>query len=110
MDQAHGNIYADLGESSAGEIFRDLLTAPHFKIERIVSMGQATPPGEWLDQDRAEWVILLAGTAALLFEGDAALHPMKQGDYLLIPPHHRHRVEWTAQDEPTVWLAVHYDS
>jgi cupin 2 domain-containing protein len=25
-----------------------------------------------------------------------------------IAPHCRHRVEWTAPDEPTIWLALHY--
>ena len=28
------------------------------------------------------------------------------GDYIEIPPHVRHRVEWTDADWPTVWLAV----
>jgi cupin 2 domain-containing protein len=30
------------------------------------------------------------------------------GDYLHIPAHLRHRVEWTAENEVTVWLAVHH--
>jgi cupin 2 domain-containing protein len=29
------------------------------------------------------------------------------GDYLLIPARTRHRVEWTALDKETLWLAVH---
>jgi cupin 2 domain-containing protein len=28
-------------------------------------------------------------------------------DYVEIPPHVRHRVEWTDAGAPTVWLAVH---
>ena len=103
----HGNIYANL-EQSGGETFLDLLNANHLRIERIVSTGQATAPGEWLDQDRAEWVILLRGAAGLLFEGDAQPRLIKAGDYVNIPAHTRHRVEWTAQDEPTIWLAMHY--
>jgi cupin 2 domain-containing protein len=37
-------------------------------------------------------------------------HPveMKPGDFLNIPAHRRHRVEWTTPGEPTIWLAVHY--
>jgi cupin 2 domain-containing protein len=33
---------------------------------------------------------------------------MKVGDWINIPAHQRHRVEWTSPDEPTVWLAVFY--
>ena len=33
---------------------------------------------------------------------------MGPGDYVNIPAHKRHRVEWTTPDAPTVWLAVHY--
>jgi cupin 2 domain-containing protein len=84
-----------------------LLATPHLRIERIVSTGQASPPGHWYDQDRVEWVILLRGSAAILFEGESAPRLLAPGDYLLIPAHARHRVEWTASDRPTVWLAVH---
>ena len=31
---------------------------------------------------------------------------MNPGDFVKIPAHTRHRVEWTTQDEATVWLAV----
>jgi len=31
-----------------------------------------------------------------------------QFDYINIPAHQKHRVEWTTSDEPTVWLAVFY--
>jgi cupin 2 domain-containing protein len=33
---------------------------------------------------------------------------LSPGDYLHIPAHQQHRVEWTSPDEPTVWLAVHF--
>jgi len=33
---------------------------------------------------------------------------LKPGDHVSIPAHCRHRVEWTATGEPTIWLAVHY--
>ena len=88
----------------AAERFEDLLTRPGVRIERIVSTGQSTPPGEWLEQAWDEWVLLIAGGAGLTLEGDPALalHP---GDHLLIPAPRRHRVDWT--ETPTVWLAVH---
>ncbi len=53
-------------------------------------------------------MILLAGAAGLLIEGEAAPRRLKPGDYVELPPHVRHRVEWTDPDRPTVWLAVHW--
>ncbi len=50
---------------------------------------------------------MLAGSAGLLIEGEDAPRILTPGDYLEIPPHARHRVEWTDADRPTVWLAVH---
>ena len=78
------------------------------RIERIVSTGQASPPGFWYDQDEHEWVLLLAGRAGLLFEGEASPRLLEAGDQVLIPAHVRHRVEWTAKDEHTIWLAAFY--
>jgi len=53
------------------EIPEALLDTQHLKLERILSAGQRTPPGEWYDQNTNEWVILLSGGAGLLFEGEA---------------------------------------
>ena len=90
----------------AGERFENLLIRPGVRIERIVSSGQSTPPGEWLDQAWDEWVLLVAGRAGLTLEGEASA-TLEPGDHLLIPAHRHHRVEWT--DTPTVWLAIHLD-
>jgi len=103
-----GNIFDDLQASPESERFRELLAAPGVRVERIVSLGQATPAGEWLDQDRGEYVLMLAGSAALLFEDEREPRVLRPGDWLDIPPHRRHRVEWTDRAQPTVWLAVHY--
>ncbi len=102
------NLFADLAASRDAEQFTDLLATSGLRLERIVSLGQATPPGEWLDQDRAEWVILLRGAARLSFEGENDVRELKPGDYVTLPAHCRHRVEWTTPDEPTIWLALHY--
>lgn len=77
------------------------------RLERILSTGQSTSPGQWYDQDGDEWVVLLSGSAGLLVEGAKEISIMRPGDYLLIPPHTRHRVEWTEAGRETVWLAVH---
>jgi cupin 2 domain-containing protein len=108
MSASPANVYADLAASREAEQFIDLLVAPGLRLERIVSLAQATPPGEWLDQPQAEWVILLRGAARLLFEGEASARDLKPGDFVNISAHCRHRVDWTTPDEPTIWLALHY--
>ncbi len=101
-----GSLFADLPTRADQEDIEVLAALPGVRIERIVSTGQASPPGFWFDQDWTEWV-LLAGSAGLLIEGEDAPRILAPGDYLEILPQARHRVEWTAPDQPTVWLAVH---
>lgn len=90
------------------EIYGTLLKTGHFRLERIVSAGQSTPPGVWFDDETNEWVILLRGSAGLLLEGEKQEAIMGPGDYVHIPAHKRHRVEWTDRKQKTVWLALHY--
>ena len=71
-------------------------------------MNNASPPGFWYDQAQHEWIAVLAGSAGLLFEGEVEPRILRAGDFLNIPAHARHRVEWTDADQPTVWLAIHY--
>jgi cupin 2 domain-containing protein len=108
MTAATPNVFADLEGDPTVEQFVELLSRPGVKIERIVSHGQASPPGFWYDQDWAEWVLVLRGSAGLLFEGDEISRPLRPGDHVHIAAHRRHRVEWTDAHEPTVWLAVHF--
>ena len=102
------NLLADLPAKLDEEEFTELLSAPHIRIERIVSTGQASPPDFWYDQAWAEWVLVLAGSAGLRFEGEAEPRILRPGDYVHIPAHARHRVDWTDAGQPTVWLAVHH--
>jgi cupin 2 domain-containing protein len=102
------NIFRPLNTPTKNEVFEKLLNTSHFRLERIVSTGQATPPGEWYDQEQDEWVILLSGSAGLLFETENSIQVLHPGDYVHIPAHQRHRVEWTDSSQPTVWLALHY--
>jgi len=101
------NIFADLPVEVDCEHFETLLECVNFKLERIVSHGQATTEGEWYDQGHDEWVILLKGSAGLLIEGEDEIRQLMPGDYLFLPAHLRHRVEWTHAEGETVWLALH---
>ncbi len=102
-----GNLFADLAARTAEETFVPLAQGKRFRLERIVSTGHASPPDAWYDQADDEWVVLLRGRAALRY-ADGGVLEMAPGDHVLIPAHVRHRVEWTAADEPTVWLGLHF--
>lgn len=100
----HGNLLTGLPAGQRDEVFEPLLQTDAACIERIVSNGQASPPGFWYDQPDDEWVMLAAGSAELLFDDDTRL-AMRTGDWVTIPARRRHRVESSSAD--AVWLAVH---
>ena len=103
------NLLRDVPSSLPHELVETLLESDAFRLERIVSLAHTTPPGEWYDQERHEWVVLLTGRAGLRFADRDELVEMRPGDHLVIAAHRRHRVEWTDASRPTIWLALHYD-
>jgi cupin 2 domain-containing protein len=100
------NLFANLPDKADEERLDDLLKRRGVRLERIVSTGQASPPDFWYDQDWDEWVVVMAGSAGLTIAGEAEM-TLRPGDYVFLPAHTRHRVEWTDADTPTVWLALH---
>jgi cupin 2 domain-containing protein len=102
------NLFSETPSELRDEISETVLKTDCLTLERIISSGQATPPGQWYDQETHEWVILLKGRAGLLFEGEEEIRILQPGDYVHIPAHRRHRVEWTEVGQTTVWLALHY--
>jgi cupin 2 domain-containing protein len=100
------NLFHDLPLHLPAEVVTSLLESPDVRIERIVSHGHSSPRDFWYDQQQAEWVVVLKGAARIEF-ADRMLE-MQPGDFVEIPAHTRHRVDWTTPDEPTIWLAVHY--
>ena len=102
------NIFASVPSAAPHEQLTALLAAANTRLERIVSHAHASADGFWYDQEWAEWVIVLKGSAGLHFEGEDAPRVLNPGDYVDIPAHARHRVVWTDPKEPTVWLALHY--
>ena len=103
-----GNIFESASGNAPGEQLTALLTTTNLRLERIVSHAHASPEGFWYDQEWAEWVIVLKGSAGLHVERESAPRVLKAGDYVDIPARARHRVAWTDATEPTVWLALHY--
>jgi cupin 2 domain-containing protein len=103
------NLLRDLPDAGIGEVSDTILAPPGLRIERIVSLGQTSPPGFWYDQKQAEWVLLLAGAARLRFADEEAERTLGPGDWVHIAAHRRHRVAWTDPEHPTVWLAVFHE-
>ena len=100
------NIFKNIPDSLPQELMEVLLSEGGIKIERIISKGHRTPENEWYDQDTHEWVVVIKGSAGLKVEGEADI-VLKPGDYVYLPAHKKHRVEWTDEKSETLWLAVH---
>jgi len=102
------NIFSNIPSAISKEIFKTIVTTDALKIERIISKGHVSPKDFWYDQPNSEWVIVLQGHAKLRFRENDEVIELFLGDHLNIPPHVKHRVEWTDPDQKTIWLAVHY--
>ena len=99
------NIFDVLDPLPHEEEFTELLGSSDVRIERIVSTGQATPPGQWYDQPEDEWVVLIQGEAVLDYESGETLR-MSAGDHILLPARCRHQVAYTSTQQPCIWIAV----
>ena len=98
------NVY-DLPQTPLTEEFtRVLHESDSVRVEQIVSAGQTSG---WYDQNEAEFVALLEGRAEIVFENDKTVS-LTEGDSLFIKPHERHRVSYTSEDPPCVWLCFFY--
>jgi cupin 2 domain-containing protein len=102
-----GNLADAIPGSLPEELVSVLAAGRDVRIERIVSRGHASEPEQWYDQDEHEFILVTSGRARLvLAEGDVM--ELGPGDWVNIPAHARHRVEWTDPDADTVWMAVYY--
>ncbi len=96
-----------LPSPEVSEIFEAIVQTENLTIERIISNGQTSPKDFWYEQEKAEWVVLLQGKATLEYESGRLLE-LQKGDYVLIPPLEKHRVIYTSQEPPCIWLAIHF--
>lgn len=101
------SIFDNIPSNLPEEIIETLIDGDGVRVERIVSKGQRSPNGFWYDQDENEFVILIEGNAKILLENDEPI-TLNAGDYLNIPAHKKHRIEWTDQETETIWLTVFY--
>lgn len=76
----------------------------NIRIERIISTGQVSG---WYDQAETEFVILLEGNAKIEFANNKTV-ALSKGSTLLIKPHQIHRVSFTSNEPPCIWLCIFY--
>jgi cupin 2 domain-containing protein len=101
------NIFDAIPRNLETEVFDRLVESDGVRIERIISKGHKSPESGWYDQDENEWVMVLRGEAILSFADESSI-TLKEGDFINIQAHKKHKVEWTAPNIETIWLAVHY--
>jgi hypothetical protein len=62
-DLPNGSLFQNLPNASREERMEELCQSKTFRVERIISAGQVSPPGFWYDQAWDEWVLVVQGTA-----------------------------------------------
>jgi cupin 2 domain-containing protein len=92
--------------NSDEELFESIYNDRNLLIERIISTGQVTPDGIWLEEDYDEWVILLQGNSKIKFD-DGKTVEVEKGDYFMIPSNTKHKVILTSKIPCCIWLAIH---
>ena len=99
-----GSLQEGASLEQGAESFVELARAGGARVERIAS--RTVTDGAWYEQAWPEFVLLVAGSAALEF-ADGTTRELKPGDWALLPALCRHRVAWTDPAGETLWLAVH---
>ena len=99
-----GSLHEGTAPEQGAESFVELARAGGARVERIAS--RAVTDGDWYEQAWPEFVLLVAGGAALAF-AYGTTRELKPGDWALLPAQCRHRVAWTDPAGETLWLAVH---
>jgi cupin 2 domain-containing protein len=102
-----GSLFQNLPNASRKERMEELCQSKAFRVERIISAGQISPPGFWYDQAWDEWVLVLQGTAELRLQDPQQTVRLSAGEWLMIDAHRKHRVEATSREPVTIWVAVH---
>ena len=100
------NIFKSIPKNLPKELIQTLVKNDKVRIEKIVSRGHSSPKDFWYNQN--EWVILLKGSARIIFKENLEIISLSAGDYFNISKHVLHRVEWTDPSVETIWLAVFY--
>lgn len=100
------NIYNGFDDSVKKEAEEILFTADNARLVRIKSVGHTSPEGFWYEQEEDEWVMVAGGVGEIEWSGGEKVR-LEAGDCLFIPAFKKHRVSYTSDDPPCIWLAVY---
>ena len=100
------NIFDISRMSKIGEVCKEIFPESAVRMEKIISSGQTSPEGFFYDQEDDELVWRLSGEAKITFKEGADPLSMKAGDGVLISAHELHRVDYTSENPPCIWIAV----
>jgi len=102
MTVRRGRLHDPSSAPAAGEeLFLALLSHRNLVVEQILS-GASDERADYL-QEQDEWVVVLAGGAAITVDGEPV--ELGPGDWVFLPAGVPHTVERT--EAGTSWLAVH---
>jgi cupin 2 domain-containing protein len=107
MKNEINNIFEFPDQLPKDELIETLWASDKISFKRIISTGQTTPIGEWYDQKQNEWLIVLQGSGELSYEDNSRIK-LTKGDYIFIPAHQKHRVEYTSIEPPCIWLTIFF--
>jgi cupin 2 domain-containing protein len=93
-------------QSKDQEVFESLLNTSDIRVDRIITLKPYDKSGKWYDQETNEWVLLMQGEAELEFEDDEKI-ALKSGDYIFIPAHKKHRINYSSSEPKCIWLAIY---
>lgn len=105
------NIFDNIPVDKKNEKFFEILQSKNVKIEKIVSNGQKSDKNFWYKQEKNEFVMLIEGHAILEIKKNEDIKEIElnKGDYINIESYLEHRVKYTDESNPTIWLAVFYE-
>jgi len=107
MNLKKGNILQEPSiKNGEKEIFEEIISSPDFTIERIFTNKHYDKPGDWYDQEKDEWVLILQGEAILEFENKEIVS-LSKSDYIFIPARKKHRINESSKSPKCIWLAIH---
>lgn len=101
------NFYSNIPDKIPEEIIETIYKSNTLRIERIISKGHSSPENFWYNQNENEWVLVLEGRAIIKYDDNSTI-TLQKGDYIFIPAHKKHRVEWTDKNQLTIWLAIFF--
>jgi cupin 2 domain-containing protein len=96
--------------STDSVLIETLLESESIKVQRVISRGQAFKASSFGSQPQRDnkFLLLLRGQVALESVDEERRGILTAGSYLVTTPNDGSRVDWTSQEEESIWLVIHF--